>query len=297
MNDQPPTGSPPAEAAARAAVPPQEPAAAGQSRPAAASALPPGGMAPLAGAGEAAPPSTLKTALIAAAATAITIAVAAAGYRFYAEQRVEAAADALTARAYAEVTASQPVPGRVAAASPRPIESPPDAAAAKPARQPEGEIARPPTPPATATDKPATPTAAAKARSSPGRERLAVARADKPAAATATVKTRPARERVASRSASAERARRSPQRAAVTPAGGPASKDAVAGPAPAKAIDVDGIYNARAGRECARGLVGMICREWLKASLCWKHHAFGKASVCPEERPLRDFWSENSNTA
>lgn len=309
MNDQPPTGSPQAEAAAPAAMPPQEPAAA-QSRPTAASASPPG-MAPLAG-GDAAPPSTWKTALMAAAATAITMAAVAAGYRFYAEQRVEAAADALTARAYAEVTAPQPpaaaadvaetkpppVPEVVAVGPP--VEAPARevAAAATAEKAPKGEIARAPAlvaAPVAEVDTPAKPTVVAKARP-PVRERVAAARTGKPATATATAKARPVRERVASRSAQTERARRSPQQASATPADG-AVKDTVAIPAPAKALDVDGIYNARAARECARGLVGMICREWLRASLCLKHHAFGKASICPEERPVREFWSENSNTA
>lgn len=206
MNDQPPTGSPPAEAAAPAA------------------------------------PSTLKTAAVAAAATAITIAVAAAGYRFYVEQQVDAVADALTARAYAEVTAKPQSPA---------------------AATPGGEHTKP-------------------------RDIVA---ATKPAAASEPGP----RTRVAPRSAQAERPRRPPSRTPVARSGGTAGN--LGGSSPARAIDVDGIYNARAARECARGFVGMICREWLKASLCWKHHAFGKASVCPEERPVREFWSENSNTA
>jgi hypothetical protein len=48
---------------------------------------------------------------------------------------------------------------------------------------------------------------------------------------------------------------------------------------------VDGIYDERAKRECAPGFVGLICREWLKACLCLKHGAYGKASICPLNNP------------
>lgn len=256
------------------------------------------------------PPSTLKTALLAAVATAIVMAGTAVGYRFYAEQQVEAAADAVRARAYAEVTAELLPPAAVMAGGER--AEPRDTLAAKPAVAAEAATALAATKPQPAEVVPGTvepqpkASAAAKPAEQPDRKiagaqtraAAVAAEIDKPAKRTAVAKARPlARDRVASRTAPTERARRAPQRTAVASSDGPPAKDRVASPSPLKSLDVDAIYHARSARECARGLVGLICREWLKASLCLKHQAYGKASVCPEERPVREFWTENSNTA
>lgn len=53
---------------------------------------------------------------------------------------------------------------------------------------------------------------------------------------------------------------------------------------------VDRIWNERVQRECARGFVGLICRESLRMDLCKEHAAWGKASICPAEKPAPPSW-------
>lgn len=53
---------------------------------------------------------------------------------------------------------------------------------------------------------------------------------------------------------------------------------------------VDRIWSERVQRECARGFVGLICRESLRMDLCKEHAAWGKASICPAEKPAPPSW-------
>lgn len=242
MSDQPAAGPPNAV--------PSDPSAAAPPRPPDASGLLPGAPGNVA-----AQPGTLRTVLLAVAATVVVMSAAATGYRFYADQQVEAAADAVRARAYAEASVQSGA-----------------RAAAKPAI------------------KPATKSAKAVGKRPAGVAPVDVAAADasaKPATRTkrkaATAKPRPAAKRVASSAAPAKHAaRQQPTGVSALPPCRPSAEDRFAGRLPrAQSVDVDDIYQEQVARECATGFLGAICREWLRASLCFKHDAFGKAAACP----------------
>ena len=244
MNDQPSAGPPKAA--------PSEPPDAGQSRP-------PG---PMPGAPEevAAQPGTLRTILLAVAATVVVMSAAAAGYRVYANHQVEAAADAVRARAYAEASAQPGVRME-----------------AKPTIKAETKLAR----------------AAATLPAKAGTAAVVVAAADdsaKPVTPTkrkvaAATKPRPVADRVASSAAPTKRAARQSSRVvSALPPCRLSTEDRFPGRLP-RAKSLDDIYQEQVARECATGFLGAICREWLRASLCFKHDAFGKAAACPRPAP------------
>ena len=183
--------------------------------------------------------TTARNALIGTAIAAVALTGAVAGYRYYAKDRAETAAELVRIRAYLETTAKAEV-----------------AAPEKPVAKMLVQAEVPAEPPE-------------KVAPAPHAKRAAAPVPSRPVQAKPQVRPRPQ-----AKLAKAPPARPLP----VADAGRPVKS-------------VDQIFRERSARECQDGLLGAICREFVKSCLCGEHDAWGKAAICPvRNKPVPQAW-------